>query len=120
MVRLCPVTFDGDATSWVLLRRLGLASRLLVASMAGSLAGGRDGAFLTLYLVVRCSSTSGAEIEFWFLGPSVGLHFPLLSGGWKPLGLPRIFEVMDPVFFLPLLVAPSLEAPQRVPARFCG
>ena len=24
------------------------------------------------------------------------------------------------VFFLPLLVAPSLEAPQRVPARFCG
>ena len=27
---------------------------------------------------------------------------------------------MAPVFFLPLLVAPSLEAPQRGPARFCG
>ena len=35
-------------------------------------------------------------------------------------GLPRFFEVMDPVFFRPLLVAPSLEAPQRGPARFCG
>ena len=42
-----------------------LRLRLLVASVAGSLAGGRDGAFLTLDLVVRCSSTSGAEIEFW-------------------------------------------------------
>ena len=35
-------------------------------------------------------------------------------------GLPRFFEVMDPVFFRPLLVAPSLEAPQRGSARFCG
>ena len=42
-----------------------LRLRLLVASVAGSPAGGRDGAFMTLVLVVRCSSTSGAEIEFW-------------------------------------------------------
>ena len=42
-----------------------LRLRLLVASGASSPAGGRDGAFLTLVLVVRCSSTSGAEIEFW-------------------------------------------------------
>ena len=35
-------------------------------------------------------------------------------------GLPRFFEVMDQVFFRPLLVAPSLEAPQRGSARFCG
>ena len=45
-----------------------LRLRLLVASVAGSPAGGRDGAFLTLNLVVRCSSTSGAEIEFWHPG----------------------------------------------------
>ena len=37
----------------------------LVASVAGSPAGGRDGTFLMLDLVVHCSSTSGAEIEFW-------------------------------------------------------
>ena len=42
-----------------------LRLRLLVASVAGSLAGGRDEAFLTLDLVVCCSSTSGSEIEFW-------------------------------------------------------
>ena len=42
-----------------------LRLRLLVASVAGSPAGGRDEAFLMLDLVVRCSSTSGAEIEFW-------------------------------------------------------
>ena len=42
-----------------------LRLHLLVASVAGSPAGGRDGAFLTLDLVVRCSSTSGAVIEFW-------------------------------------------------------
>ena len=54
------------------------------------------------------------------LGPSVGLQFPVLSGGWKTSLSSSVFEVMDPVFFLLLLVAPSLEAPQRVPARFCG
>ena len=75
------------------------------------------GRFLTLDLVVRCSSTSGAVIEFWCpwdpLLVSSSLYSPATG---KPLGLPRFFEVMDPVFFLPLLVAPSLEAPQRVPA----
>ena len=35
-------------------------------------------------------------------------------------GVPRFFEVMDQVFFRPLLVAPSLEAPQRGSAYFCG
>ena len=35
-------------------------------------------------------------------------------------GLPRVFEVLDQVFFRPLLVAPSLEVPQRGSARFCG
>ena len=45
-----------------------LCLRLLVASVADSPAGGHDGAFLTLDLVVRCSSTSGAEIEFWLPG----------------------------------------------------
>ena len=45
-----------------------LRLRLLVTSVAGSPAGGRDRAFLTLDLVIRCSSTSGAEIEFWRLG----------------------------------------------------
>ena len=73
------------------------------------------GRFLTLDLVVRCSSTSGAETSSGVLGPSVGLQF---TG--KPLSFLRFFEVMDSVFFLPLLVAPSLEAPQRGPARFCG
>ena len=98
-----------------------LRLRLLVASVAGSPAGGRDGAFLTLDLVIRCSSTSGAEIEFWRPGTLLLVSSSLYSpAAGKPLGLPRIFEVMDPVFFLPLLVAPSLEAPQRVPARFCG
>ena len=38
---------------------------LLVASVPGSPAGGRDRACLTLDQVVRCSSTSGAELEFW-------------------------------------------------------
>ena len=41
------------------------------------------------------------------------------SGEVLPVFL-GFFEVMDPVFFRPLLVAPSLEAPQRGPARFCG
>ena len=49
----------------MLLRRLRLASRLLVASVPGSPAGGRDGACLALDLVARCSSASGAEFEFW-------------------------------------------------------
>ena len=54
-----------------------LRLRLLVASVAGSPAGGRNGAFLTLDLVVRCSSTSGAEIEFW--RPGTLCWSPVLS-----------------------------------------
>ena len=42
-----------------------LRLRLLVASMPGSPAGGSDGACLALDEVVRCSSASGAEFEFW-------------------------------------------------------
>ena len=38
--------------------------RLLVASVPGSPAGGRDGACLPLDHVVRCSSVSGAVVEF--------------------------------------------------------
>ena len=60
-----------------------LRLRLLVASVPGSPAGGRDGAFLTLDLVVRGSSTSGDEFEFWRPRPSVGSQFALLSGNWK-------------------------------------
>ena len=68
---------------------------LLVASVPGSPAGGRDGAFLMLDLVVCCSSTSGAVFEFWRPGPSVGPQFALLSGNWKTsavfLGFSRLW-----------------------------
>ena len=47
-VRLYRAAFDGDSTTWVLLRL-----RLLVASVTGSLAGGRYGTFLALDLVVN-------------------------------------------------------------------
>ena len=60
-----------------------LRLRLLVASVPGSLAGGRDGTCLMLDLVVRCSSTSGACSSSGVLGPSVGPQFALLSGNWK-------------------------------------
>ena len=95
--------------------------RLLVASVPGSPAAGRDGACLALDQVVRCLSASGAEFR--------------VLASWGPLLVPgslyspatenlsfflRSFEVVDVAFFLPLLVAPSLEAPQRGPARFCG
>ena len=113
------MAFDGNSTTWVLLRHLFLCLCLLVASVAGSPAGGRVGVFLTLDLVVRCSSTSGAGIEFWCPGTSMGLQFPVLLGVWETYRSSS-FEVMDPVFLLPLLVTPSLEAPQRGPARFCG
>ena len=63
-----------------------LRLRLLVASVPGSPAGGRDVACLTLDQVVRCSSTSVAEFEFWHPGTLC----------WSPvrstLGLPRIFR----------------------------
>ena len=78
------------------------------------------GRFLTLDLVVRCSSTSGAEIEFWCPGTLCWSPVPSTLRRLENLSVFLGLEVMDPVFFLPLLVAPSLEAPQRGPARFCG
>ena len=45
-----------------------LRLRLLVASVPGSPVGSRDGACLTLDQVIHCSSTSGAEFEFWRSG----------------------------------------------------
>ena len=89
-------------------------------SVAGSPASGLDGAFLPLDLVVCCSSTSGAEFEFWRPGT---LCWSPVRSALRRLETSRsssIFEFMDPVFFLPLLVTPSLEAPQCGPARFCG
>ena len=72
-----------------------LRQRLLVASMPGSPAGGRDGVFWALDLVVRCSSTGGAEFEFWCPGSSVGSQFALLPGNWKTsavvLGFSRLW-----------------------------
>ena len=98
-----------------------LRLRLLVASMPGSPAGGRGGVCLALDQVVRCSSTSGAEFEFW--RPGTLCWSPVRSTLRQLENLSvflGFFEVMTPVFFLPLLVAPSLEAPQHGPARFCG
>ena len=57
-----------------------LRLRLLVASVPGSPAGGRDGACLTLDQVVRGSSASSAELSSGVLGTSVGSRFALLSG----------------------------------------
>ena len=54
---------------------------LLVASVPGSPAGGRDGACLTLVQVVRCSSTSGAEFEFW--RPGALCWSPVRSTLWQ-------------------------------------
>ena len=103
----------------MLLRRLFLCLRLLVASVAGSPAGGRVGVFLTLVwsFVARPLVVPGSSSGV--LGPSVGLQFPVLPGVWETYRSSS-YEVMDPVFLLPLLVAPSLEAPQRGPACFCG
>ena len=58
----------------------------------------------------RRSVTGGGLLHLCFL----------LVVGRSTTGLPWFFEVMDPVFFCPLLVSPSLEAPQRGPARLCG
>ena len=67
-----------------------LCLRLLVASVAGSPAGGRVGVFLTLDRVVRCSSTSGAGIEFWCPGSLCGSPVPYTP--WR-LGNLSIFLV---------------------------
>ena len=54
-----------------------LRVRLLVASVPGSPAGGRDGACLALDQVDRGSSASGAEFEFW--RPGALCWFPVRS-----------------------------------------
>ena len=62
---MCPAAFDGGATTWVLLRRLGFASAP-PRRFRGRFAGRRSRwGVPDARLVVRCSSTSGAEIEFW-------------------------------------------------------
>ena len=107
---------------WMEIQPLGccfvLRLRLLVASVPGSPAGGRDGACLTFDPVVRArllvvpSSSSGV------LGPL------LVPGSLYSLATENLsfflcsFEVVDGVFFLQLLAAPLLEVPQRGPAHF--
>ena len=119
-VTLYPAAFDGDSATWLLLRRLCLVSTP-PCRFHGRFAGrqSRWGVFLTLNLVVRCSSTSGAVFEFWCPGTLCWSPVPSTLRRLVNLSTSS-FEVMDPVFFLPLLVTPSLEAPQRGPARFCG
>ena len=91
----------------------------VAASVPSSPASGHDGTCLTLNQVVHCLSASGAEFEFWH--PGTLCWSPVRSTLRQLENLSVVlgsFEVMAPVFFLPLLVAPSLEAPQRGPAHF--
>ena len=67
-VWLCPAAFNGDSTAWVLLRWLWLASAPPCRFRA-RFAGQRSRlGVLALDQVVHCSSTSGAELEFWHPG----------------------------------------------------
>ena len=50
---------------WCCFEGFVLRLRLLVASVPGSPAGGRVGAFLLLDQFVRCSSASGAVVRVW-------------------------------------------------------
>ena len=50
---------------WCCFEGFVLRLRLLIASVPGSPAGGRDGACLPLDQVVRCSSASGAVVRVW-------------------------------------------------------
>ena len=61
----------------MLLRRLVLRLRFLVNSVPGLPGVGRDGACLTVDQVVRFSSGSGAEFEFWH--PGALCWFPVRS-----------------------------------------
>ena len=98
-----------------------LRLRLLVASVPGLPAGGRDGACLALDQIVRCLSSSGAEFRVLASWGPLLVPGSLCSPATEKLSFfLGSFEVVDGVFFLPLLVAPSLEAPQRGPACFCG
>ena len=97
---LWPAAFDENSTAWVLLRRLFLCLRLLVAPVAGSPAGGRVRVFLTFVwsFVARPLVVPGSSSGV--LGPSVGLQFPVLPGVWETYRSSS-YEVMDPVFLLP-------------------
>ena len=67
-----------------------LCLRLLVASVAGSPAGGRVGVFLTLDLVVRCSSTKWCRDRVLVSWDPLWVSSSLYSLAFgKPLDLPR-------------------------------
>ena len=63
---------------WCCFEGFVLRLRLLVASVPGSAAGGRDGACLPLDHVVRCSSASGAVVR--------------VLASWGPLLVPGSFD----------------------------
>ena len=95
-----------------------LCLRLLVASVPCSPA---DGACLALDQVVHCSSASGAECRVLASGGPLLVPGSLYSPATENLSFfLGSFEVVDGVFFFPLLVAPSLEAPQRVRPSSAG
>ena len=77
-----------------------LRLRLLVASVLGSPAGGRDGACLTLDQVVRCSSASGAEFGCWPPGAicwsPVCFTLRLLKTSHSSLDLSRLLMGFSP------------------------
>ena len=102
--------------------RLGAASSCVCASLSlpcpGSPAGGRDGTCLTLDQVVRCSSTSGAEFEFW--RPWTLCWSPVCSTLWQLENLSDLSRLWLRFSSSHCWSAPSLEAPQRGLARFCG
>ena len=83
-VRLYPAASDGDSTTWVLLRRLCLASappcrfrgRFTGRQSCWGVSRRSIWSFVARPLVVPRSSSG-------VLGPSVGLQFTLLSGVWK-------------------------------------
>ena len=59
------------------------------------------GCFLTLDLVVRCSSTSGAVIEFWFPGTRCWSPVPYTLRRLGTFSVFLGFEVLDPGFLPP-------------------
>ena len=89
--------------------------------MPGSPAGGRGGACLPLSLVIRCSSTGGSGLEFWRPG---ALCWSPVRSTLRQLKSSRSSSDLSRWlwrdFFLSLLVAPLLEAPQllRVTASY--
>ena len=103
-----------------------LRLRLLVASVPGSPAGGRDGAYLPLDHVVRCSSASGAVVQVLAsLGPL------LVPGSFdSPADEILSFEVVvewfssshcwSPLYWRHLSVFRPASAGDRLRAGDCG